>query len=64
MRFRDRTRAGQLLAKKLSHYANRKDVAVVALPPGGVLVGYEIAYRYGNTLKPAAPRPFIVESWL
>ena len=43
MRFRDRTRAGQLLAEKLSHYANRKDVAVVALPPGGVPVGYEIA---------------------
>lgn len=43
MRFRDRTRAGQLLAEKLSHYANRKDVAVVALPTGGVPVGYEIA---------------------
>jgi putative phosphoribosyl transferase len=43
MRFPDRTRAGQLLAEKLSHYANRKDVAVVALPPGGVPVGYEIA---------------------
>jgi putative phosphoribosyl transferase len=42
-RFRDRTRAGQLLAEKLSHYANREDVAVVALPPGGVPVGYEIA---------------------
>jgi putative phosphoribosyl transferase len=43
MQFRDRTGAGQLLAEKLSHYANRKDVAVVALPPGGVPVGYEIA---------------------
>ena len=43
MRFRDRTRAGQLLAEKLSHYAHRKDVAVAALPPGGVPVGYEIA---------------------
>ena len=43
MRFRDRTRAGQLLAERLSHYANRRDVAVVALPPGGVPVGYEIA---------------------
>jgi putative phosphoribosyl transferase len=43
MRFPDRSRAGQLLAEKLSSYANRKDVAVVALPPGGVLVGYEIA---------------------
>jgi len=43
VRFPDRSRAGQLLAEKLSHYANRKDVAVVALPPGGVPVGYEIA---------------------
>lgn len=43
MRFPDRTRAGQALVEKLSHYANRKDVVVVALPPGGVPVGYEIA---------------------
>ena len=43
MRFPDRIRAGQLLAEKLSSYRNRNDVAVVALPPGGVPVGYEIA---------------------
>jgi putative phosphoribosyl transferase len=47
MRFRDRTKAGQLLAEKLSPYADRKDVAVLALPRGGVPVGYEIA----NTLN-------------
>ncbi|MBW4659965.1 MAG: phosphoribosyltransferase [Drouetiella hepatica Uher 2000/2452] len=41
--FRDRTEAGQLLAKKLGHYANRSDVVVVALPRGGVPVAYEIA---------------------
>jgi len=43
MRFPDRIRAGQLLAEKLSSYRNRNDVAVVALPPGGVPVGYEVA---------------------
>lgn len=42
MRFRDRFKAGQLLAEKLSQYANRRDVVVVALPPGGVPIGYEV----------------------
>ena len=41
--FRDRTEAGQLLAAKLRAYANRPDVLVVALPRGGVPVGFEIA---------------------
>jgi predicted phosphoribosyltransferase len=35
--------AGRLLAKKLSEYANRSDVVVLALPRGGVPVGYEVA---------------------
>ena len=42
-RFRDRTQAGQLLAAKLGHYANRPDVIVLALPRGGVPVAYEVA---------------------
>ena len=41
--FRDRREAGQLLAKKLSHYANRPDVVVLALPRGGVPVAFEVA---------------------
>jgi putative phosphoribosyl transferase len=41
--FRDRTEAGQLLAKKLREYANRGDVVVLALPRGGVPVGFEVA---------------------
>jgi predicted phosphoribosyltransferase len=41
--FRNRTEAGQLLARKLSHYADRPDVIVLALPRGGVPVAYEIA---------------------
>jgi putative phosphoribosyl transferase len=42
-RFRDRTEAGRLLAAKLSAYANRPDVLVLALPRGGVPVAHEVA---------------------
>jgi putative phosphoribosyl transferase len=41
--FRDRTEAGQVLATKLTAYANRPDVLVLALPRGGVPVAFEIA---------------------
>lgn len=40
---RDRTEAGQLLARRLSAYAGRDDVVVLALPRGGVPVAYEVA---------------------
>ncbi len=43
MLFRDRTEAGQVLAGRLSGYANRPDVLVLALPRGGVPVAYEVA---------------------
>jgi putative phosphoribosyl transferase len=42
-RFRDRTEAGALLAEQLGRYRNRSDTVVLALPRGGVPVGYEIA---------------------
>ena len=42
-RFHDRCEAGRKLADRLSHYANRADVLVLALPRGGVPVGCEIA---------------------
>jgi len=42
-RFLDRTQAGQLLAAKLSAYANRPDVLVLAFPRGGVPVAFEVA---------------------
>ena len=41
--FRDRTEAGQLLAERLSAYAGRSDLLVLALPRGGVPVAYEVA---------------------
>jgi predicted phosphoribosyltransferase len=42
-RFRDRTDAGRYLGALLSRYAERKDVIVLALPRGGVPVGFEVA---------------------
>jgi predicted phosphoribosyltransferase len=41
--YRDRFEAGQVLAKALTAYRNRPDVIVLALPRGGVPVGYEVA---------------------
>ncbi|MCK9275166.1 MAG: phosphoribosyltransferase [Syntrophales bacterium] len=43
--FRDRKDAGRRLAAELFEYKNKKNVLVLALPRGGVPVGYEIA-RY------------------
>jgi putative phosphoribosyl transferase len=43
MQFQNRSEAGRLLAARLTAYAHRADVAVVALTRGGVPVGYEIA---------------------
>jgi len=42
-RFRDRTEAGQFLATKLTAYAGRPDVLVLALPRGGVPVAFGVA---------------------
>jgi predicted phosphoribosyltransferase len=49
-RFRDRRDAGRLLASKLTRYANRPDVLVLALPRGGVPVAYEVAQALGAPL--------------
>jgi len=45
--FRDRTEAGQVLAGLLAAYAGRPDALVLALPRGGVPVGYEVARALG-----------------
>jgi putative phosphoribosyl transferase len=44
MRFPNRSKAGQLLAQKLAGYTNSLDVIVLALPRGGVPVGFEVAF--------------------
>jgi putative phosphoribosyl transferase len=41
--FADRRQAGKKLATQLASYANRSDVLVLALPRGGVPVGFEVA---------------------
>jgi putative phosphoribosyl transferase len=46
-RFRDRAEAGQRLSERLADYKDRKDVIVLALPRGGVPVGFQIATRLG-----------------
>jgi putative phosphoribosyl transferase len=42
-RFQDRYEAGRRLARELDEYGGRDDVLVLALPRGGVPVGYEVA---------------------
>lgn len=49
-RFRNRREAGRILARRLSAYADRQDVIVLALPRGGVVVGYEVARELGAPL--------------
>lgn len=43
MIFPDRIAAGRLLGTRLGQFANRKDILVLALPRGGVPVGFEVA---------------------
>ncbi|BCD67208.1 phosphoribosyltransferase [Nitratiruptor sp. YY09-18] len=50
MVFSDRFEAGELLAQKLSKYANDPDTIVIALPRGGVPVAYVIAKQLGLPL--------------
>src|SRR5688572_16659497 len=50
MLFRDRSEAGRRLAERLQGYARRSDVIVLALPRGGVPVGYEVARALGAPL--------------
>ncbi len=49
-KFRDRNEAGRRLAEDLREYAGRDDIVVLALPRGGVPVGYEVARRLGAPL--------------
>jgi len=48
--FANRTDAGRRLGKELQQYAHRSDVIVLALPRGGVPIGYEVAKALGAPL--------------
>jgi putative phosphoribosyl transferase len=48
--FQDRTDAGRTLAKKLSHYVDRKDIVVLGMPRGGVPVAFEVAQSLRGSL--------------
>jgi putative phosphoribosyl transferase len=48
--FHDRTDAGRILAARLTHFARRPEVLVLALPRGGVPVGFEVAQKIGVPL--------------
>lgn len=41
--YHDRHQAGRVLAEKLEHYRGRPGLLVLALPRGGVAVGFEVA---------------------
>jgi predicted phosphoribosyltransferase len=45
--FADRREAGRVLAESLREFEGRSDVVVLALPRGGVPVGYEVAKTLG-----------------
>lgn len=49
-RFRDRADAGRRLAARLSAHAHGPGLLVLALPRGGVPVGYEVATALGGEL--------------
>lgn len=53
--FQDRVDAGRQLAARLSHYRNQNPV-VLALPRGGVVIGYEVARALQAPLEVLAAR--------
>jgi predicted phosphoribosyltransferase len=57
MVFKDRADAGRALAARLTHFAGRPDVTILALPRGGVPVAAEAAVR---AIRKQAPRGIVV----
>jgi putative phosphoribosyl transferase len=57
--YRHRTQAGQVLARALSHLAGRPGVLVLALPPNGVPVAYEVAHALSAPLDLLAVQPLL-----
>jgi predicted phosphoribosyltransferase len=49
-KLRDRADGGRALARRLEHYAHRRDVLVLGLPRGGVVTAAEVADALGAPL--------------
>jgi putative phosphoribosyl transferase len=49
--FQDRAAAGRMLADRLTKYSGSPDVVVLALPRGGVPVGFQVARSLGAPLE-------------
>ncbi len=56
MIFKNRIDAGQKLAQALKKYKNAKDTVILALPRGGVVVGFEVAKELNLPLDVVVPR--------
>lgn len=56
MIFKNRREAGRKLAEKLKKYAGQKDVLILGLPRGGVIVAAEVASSLQSHLDIVAPR--------
>lgn len=56
MIFRDRVDAGRRLGQALQTYANKPDTLVIALPRGGVVIGYKVAMILNLPLDIVCPR--------
>lgn len=55
--YRDRTEAGQVLARQLAHYASRVDTLVLALSPGAVPIAVVVAHYLNAPLDAFMVRP-------
>jgi len=55
-RYRDRVEAGRRLATELREYVGKNNIVVLAIPRGGVILGYEVAVVLGGQLDVVVPR--------
>jgi len=56
MIFKNRVEAGQKLAETLGKFKDGKDTIILALPRGGVVIGYEVARKLNLPLDIVVPR--------
>ncbi len=56
MIFKDRIDAGKQLADKLKEFKDNKDVVLLALPRGGIILAYEVAKKINAPIDIVVPR--------